>query len=397
MRWKAWKWLPILVVGLLVPMSHAGAIRSPVQRTTGDVTGSALAAPLVSVICLSSQKCVAIGSGSRETKCFGGGCSGSVAYAIGARTSDGGTHWASTPLLKGVGTLRALSCATAETCIGVGYNLVGNDNKGAVLRTGAGGRSWVLVSGLPRGVGVLSSISCPTSLFCMAVGASQDGDAGVALVTTSSGQRWSVGSLPKGEKSLALVTCTSPRNCIAEGGGQSGFAGTIITTANGGRTWQQSSPPTGTGPVGIPYSAALTCPLPTRCFIVGYSTPGDGTPSGYIMASADGGKDWAFDGLPPGTTSPNAIACASSSDCVVVGGGIGARGGLERLILTTTDGGGTWISRSVPTGVTGLNAVACPTVTTCVATGINVISTSPYIRSAVAVTSDGGADWTALP
>jgi photosystem II stability/assembly factor-like uncharacterized protein len=386
-------WLSVVVVGLLLPSSNAGAVRSEVERTAGPVATSALAAPLVSVICSSRQTCVAIGSGSRETDCLGGGCTGTTYYSIGTSTSDGGAHWSSTSIFKGVGSLNALACASAEICLAVGYSRAGELNRGAVIRTGDGGHSWVLVSGLPSGVGVLSSISCPTPRFCMAVGASKDGSAGLALTTTNSGQRWTRGSLPKGEKSLTLLNCTSPRHCIAEGGGQSGYAGTIITTSNGGRTWQQSSLPTGIGPVGVPYSAAITCTVPNLCFIVGYSTPGDGSPSGYVMASSDGGRSWVFEGLPSGITSPNAISCANSSDCVVVGGGFEARGGLDRLILTTTDGGRTWVSRSVPTGLGGFDAVSCPTVTTCIATGFNVIGTSPVLQPSIAVTSNGGAVW----
>jgi photosystem II stability/assembly factor-like uncharacterized protein len=394
---RSWWCTPALLAPLfLLSLSAGGAAPARAQRTTGPVAPSALVAPLVSVRCSTSQKCVAIGSGSHVTDCIGGGCSGSISYAVGARTSDGGAHWSSTPVLRGVGTLNAMTCATARTCIAVGDNLLGNTYQGVAIRTGDGGRTWMLLPGLPRRVGVLSSVSCPTSTFCMAVGASRDGASGVALTTTT-GRDWRIVPLPKSEKSLGLVTCTSRRHCIVVGGGQSGFSGTILTTADGGSTWRQSPFATGTGPVGIPHSSAIACPIPTRCFIVGDATPGDGSPSGYILTSATGGQSWTYERLPSGTTSLNAISCATSNDCVVVGGGFEARRGLDRRILTTTDGGQTWISRPVPKTFGGLNSVSCATTTVCVASGFVLTSASASkVQPSVFVTTDGGMTWTEL-
>lgn len=172
----------------------------------------------------------------------------------------------------------------------------------------------------------------------------------------------------------------------------------MIATSNSGFTWQRSQILRGTGPIGIASSSGMACPLPARCFVVGDSTPGDGSPSGYILSTADGGKDWTVGSLPPGATFLNAISCPTAARCVAVGGGIEARGLLDRLILTTVDGGQTWISRSVPTAVGGLDGVSCPTASTCVATGFGPSGTSVSgIQPVVAVTSDGGTTWTAVP
>ena len=360
--------MPVLLAGFLLPsLNAASASSSPIQHTSGQLATSALAVHLTSVLCTSQQRCVGVGGSRYETP------EGSIA----AVSSDGGAHWASSPLLVGVAQLSAMACSS-RTCIAVGWNPVGNDAQGVVIRTLDGGHTWRVVPILPKGVGMLSSVSCPTATFCMAVGESPDGSFGVALVTNNSGQRWKSLALPKGERGLGLVTCTTRRTCIAQGIMEtitgvlnSGQSLSIITTADSGSTWTQSSPPEwGSSAVtGFPIFKGMECPSPTRCLMVGDATPGDGSPSGVISLSADGGKTWTIATVPPGTTFLNAISCASPTDCVVVGGGIEARGGTDRDILTTTDGGQTWISRPVPTSVVGLSLVSCPTIDRCVAMG----------------------------
>ena len=328
---------------------------------------------------------------------MGGQRYGSPEGSITTVTSDGGAHWASSRLLVGVAQLNAMACSS-NTCIAVGWNPVGNNEQGVVMRTLDRGRTWRLVPVLPKGVGILSSVSCPTATFCMAVGQSRDGSFGVALVTNSAGERWKSVALPKGERALGLVTCTTRRTCIAQGIMEvitgvlnSGQLPSIITTADSGSTWTQRTPPGwGNSAVpGFPIFKGMACPSPNRCLMVGDATPGDGSPSGVISVSADGGKTWTLATVPPGTTFLNAISCASPTDCVVVGGGIEGRGGADRDILTTTDGGQTWISRPVPTSVIGLSHVSCPTIDTCVAMG------GGLTKPVVAVTSDGGTTWTA--
>ena len=90
---------------------------------------------------------------------------------------------------------------------------------------------------------MLNSVSYPTATFCMAVGVSPDGSTGVAIVTSSSGQRWKRLSLPKDERGLALVTCATPHNCIAQGTREaisgvfnSGERLSIVTTSDSGTT-----------------------------------------------------------------------------------------------------------------------------------------------------------------
>jgi photosystem II stability/assembly factor-like uncharacterized protein len=338
---------------------------------------------------MSAQKCVAVGS------------------SIGV-TSDGGAHWAITPRLFRVQELAALACPTKRTCIAVGYNLPPgttpeNWEQGVVLKTSDGGHAWTVVAGLPRRVGILSGVSCPTATFCMAVGEDPERAFGVALVTNSAGQRWRALSLPPGQAGLGLVTCTTARTCLAQGTKEaitgdpnSAHPFNVLTTTDSGRTWKQGTPAeSGPGIVGYP-AQGMACPNPSRCFLVGDGAPGDGSPFGLIVTSVDDGAAWELQAIPSGTTILNAISCPSPTDCVVVGGGFDPRGGIDHDILTTSDGGRTWFSRPVPSEVTGLSGVSCPSVLICVAVGFGPTRTDAYAdQSVVAVTTNGGATWTA--
>lgn len=387
----------LIFVGLLgtaTSTAATAAVHHPVEHTSGQRTAGALAVPLNSLVCVSHQKCVAVGSSGI----------GALGSSIAATTSDGGSHWATSPRLGGVTVLTALACSTMRICIAVGSNPVGNDQKGVVIRTLDEGHTWTVVPALPKRVGLLSSVSCPTSTFCMAVGQSPDGFGGVGLVSNSSGLRWKQLSLPEGERNLNLVACSTRRNCLAEGNSEaitgvtnSGERLSIIMTRDSGSTWMQRPfPATNFTALGYPSFKGMQCPSPTRCLMVGDATPGDGSPSGLILGSADDGKTWTFESVPPGTTFLNGVSCANATTCVVVGGGIEARGGSDRDILTTGDGGRTWTSRPVPPSAIGLDGVSCPTVHVCVAAGFGLTNTSPSAdRSVVAVSSDGGATWTA--
>ena len=141
------------------------------------------------------------------------------------------------------------------------------------------------------------------------------------------------------------------------------------------------APATATGPIGTDISEGISCPSSTRCFIVGGFTLGDGTPSGLVFTSSNGGNLWTSQSLPSGTTGLFGISCRTPTTCVVVGGGYGGVGGI---VLTTTDAGETWTPRSEPAAVSGLQNVSCPTLDRCVATG-----TSPSAAPAGPPT-DGG-------
>ena len=377
-----------LVVLLFAGQSPAGAAR--VHRVNGTSTPGLLPVSLTAVQCSSPDDCVAIGGQAITIPLA----------SIAAQSTDGGAHWASTVLAAGTVQPEALACPTARRCIAVGGSSVGYAPiRGGSLRSLDGGRSWNVLPGLPAGVGQLTHVSCPSPTFCMAVGASTDRLSGVALVTTTFGLRWRRVALPQGEKSLGLVDCTSPRHCIAVGGNPSGSASSIITSSDGGRTWQSTSVPATRLGGGIPGAGGIACPLADRCFIAGDSLPPDGSPTGFILASVDGGTTWTPETMPPETNYLTSISCATAAHCVAVGGGVLPRGGVVRSVLTTSDGGNTWVSRPVPTVAAGLGGVSCPTADVCVAVGGGFASSNPStpLVPVVLVSSDGGLNWVAVP
>ncbi len=324
-------------------------------------------------------------------------------HEIAAVSTDGGAHWASTTPLPGVTHLDAMACATASSCVAVGSEVVGNDIMGAAVSTADGGRTWSTISDLPKSVARLSSISCSTPTSCMAVGTSTDQDRGAALTTDASGSLWHVLSLPDGLSDPSLVSCETAHTCIVEGTKEvvlgdpsAGKELSIITTSDAGETWTSSTPPTGSLPQGAPNFKGLVCPSQMRCLLIGDATPGDGTPSGLIAASADGGKTWVPVAPPPGTTFLNAIACPTTTNCVVVGGGIEARGQSVQDILTTSSGGQNWVSQPVPAAVTGLGSVSCTSASSCVAVGYGPSTSPSGSQPVVARSADGGTTWASL-
>jgi len=372
----------------------APSVTSTTVATSGNAAASALSAGLEVIACPAAEVCVAAGAEGF----------GTPGHEIAAVSTDGGSNWASTLPFPGVTHLSAMSCATPTSCVAVGWNLVGNASQGAAVSTANGGHTWTTVSDLPHDVTRLESIACPTAISCMAVGTSTDEDRGVALTTYATGSQWHALSLPNGLSNPSLVSCVTPQRCVIEGSKEavlgdpsSGENLSIITTSDGGETWVSSALPTGTFPEGgAPDYKGLICPSASWCILIGDSTPGDGTPSGLIFASSDGGKTWTSVTPPQGTTFLNAVACPTTTDCVVVGGGFEARGGLVQDILTTDTAGQAWVSRPVPTAVTELSSVSCWTSVSCVAVGLGPSAGPSGTHPVAAQSSNGGATWSAF-
>ncbi len=346
---------------------------------------------LSSVVCTSPANCVAVGD-SVEGVAKVPDAMAQTMFAIAATTSDGGDHWDTYLLSTRIETAPALSCPSAKWCVAVGGTEERNQRRGGeVLRTADGGETWTR-SILPLGVGRLTGVSCPTKTFCVAVGETPDGNRGVALVTRNSGRVWAHLSLPGGEERLSLVSCRAVNNCVVV---VDNLRATIITTTNGGKSWAQTSlPQPTTGPIGTDISEGISCPSPTRCFIVGGFTLGDGTPSGLVFTSSNRGNLWTSQSIPSGTTGLFGISCRTPTTCVVVGGGYGDDG---VNIITTTDGGSTWMRGSEPPSVSGLQSVSCPTLDKCVATGTSPSAATPaMLQPVVATSSDGGITWTSF-
>ena len=118
-------------------------------------------------------------------------------------------------------------------------------------------------------------------------------------------------------------------------------------TSDGGTSWAHSvGTPAAIVARGTCHGRGHSCRSTQECFVVGSETPGDGSPSGRVFATDDGGLQWVLQALPVTTTSLLGISCPSTTDCVAVGGGVPPRGGPgQAMIVTTTNGGNDWAAR----------------------------------------------------
>jgi photosystem II stability/assembly factor-like uncharacterized protein len=283
-----------------------------------------------------------------------------------------------------------VSCAAGASCVIVGGTPKGNNYQGVLATSSDGGQSWTTSSPLLSTVGQLRQVACPTVAFCMAVGASPDGSTGVTLVRTPT-QDWTPLSLPSEQKSLVLVACPTASQCVAVGGPPSDTESHVLVTTDGGMSWTPSIlPQQASSLVGTVTTQSISCPSTQECFVAGFETPGDGSPSGRVFVTYDGGLQWVPQTVPTSTTYLLGVSCPTTTDCVAVGGGVPPRGGpSQAMIVTTTDGGNDWVLRGVPNGVNGLSSISCPTLDSCIAVGSG--PTGPM----VAYSSDGGATWSA--
>lgn len=183
-------------------------------------------------------------------------------------------------------------------------------------------------------------------------------------VTSASGiWRWQ-NPLPQGN-TLSAATCPDRNTCYAVG------SGTVMSSHDAGRHWTitfDKAPGTFT---------ALSCPGSLTCYAITDTGPG----TVAILGSKDGGATWTR--LWHGKQSLEHLACPSTDACY-------AAGQYASALLTTTNGGATWLHRTPPLHPV---AIACPGTATCYTPLATNLITSP--PPSVAVTTDGGATWTA--
>ena len=386
-RTRARLWLiPALSASLVVLLTNAAAAQT--QHVGGSSMPSALPVTLAAVSCASPRICVAVGGQAITVPLA----------SIAARTTDGGTEWASTLFGAASAQLSALACPTARRCIAVGGRTVGTSITGTAIRSEDGGRSW-RVSNMPKGVGRLASISCPSW--------------GSALPsvppswTDCPASRWyphdlvgmESGRTSRGEKGLALVTCSTQEHCIAVGGDPWGPARpSSPRRTRGGPGTSPSVPPVNS--VGLPGAEESRVPAFRNA-----SLSGTRFASQTVKCRRDtSGPVRMVERIGPLSAAGRheLLDCrlvVTAAHCVAVGGGVLPRGGVVRSILTTTDGGRTWVSRVVPTLAAGLSGVSCSTAEECMAVGGGFASASPSAALApvVLVTHDGGVSWSAGP
>jgi hypothetical protein len=189
-------------------------------------------AGIASVVCLTSTKCIAVGSNVLVS-------------------SNSGQTWTPVGVAGGTNQLFSISCSTSSDCVAVGSNPAGTFNPnlpGDAIVTTNGGSSFTAVK-LPAATAAISDVSCAST--CMAGGATGTGmSAPVFLTSSDGGSTWSAAQPPPGFGAVAGLFCPPSGSCVAVGSSGNGASATPTTAllAPKSGTWTPS--PVGAGSSG---------------------------------------------------------------------------------------------------------------------------------------------------
>jgi hypothetical protein len=190
--------------------------------------------------------------------------------------------------------LAAIRCASASSCVAVGYH--GNGTTSPYpLAESWNGKAWTDQPTTGAPMGSLSGVACASSRECEAVGA-EDTGSDTALAMGLSGSKWVTQPTPVDSGALGSVSCWST-GCTA--------VGSVAESWNGSKWAQQ-------GKTRDLEGAAVHCPSADSCTAVGSAG-----------ISVWNGKTWSKVAM-PATEPPSfglyAIACTNGgSVCTAVG------------------------------------------------------------------------------
>ena len=246
--------------------------------------------------------------------------------------------------------------------------------------TSTRGRRTALVVGL---VAVGATAACGTG----APGAQTTGSTSTSSTLPAPWQgSLTSASLPAPLQTLRAVTCVTSDRCWAVGSVEATSSQApgpvVVDSANGGRTWtDQTLPP------GIGYLSDVACATTRVCVAVG-QVGGSGVGPGAILSTTDGGTTWTLQAVPDGTTDVTAVACRPDSRCTALGT-VDAR----VTTLTSSGAGGAWVAGGpLPPTASSATSLSCTTDQDCWATTSNVVD-SAHAVGGIAATSDGGTTW----
>jgi hypothetical protein len=376
----------VLIVALGATATASEAVTGTTPGITGttlgiDATAQAAAAPerpLLSVSCVSSKYCVAVG----YDEAANGGHGGPLAETWNGR----GWTAAGMKLPAGAlgGALSGVSCKSQQSCFAVGDYLLPSDNTGTLAEQW-NGKAWTAAKPLvPAGTtsAALSGVSCVTSADCLATGVYTQADGtSAALAELWNGHAWAnvPVKLPAGSAGGDLfgVSCASSKSCVGVGSyGNADFDVVALGESWNGKAWSASKP---SAPAAASAAAlqGVSCVSPTACVAVGWYDNAGGYPLG--LAGSWNGKKWSEVLLPKsdGYGELFGVSCVSAKYCIAVGVGDGkapvnAKGipssdvwngknwSLKKVPVPPKGGGST--ANSMLQGVWCLSAMDCVTV-----------------------------------
>jgi hypothetical protein len=279
---------------------------------------------------------------SGATACVGVGWTVEDAVQLTLAETWNGSTWSrrSSPNLNGfLGTyLAGVSCVSSSRCVAVGTAA-----EGAFVAEHAylvdpapfaetwNGTSWKIVRA-PEADGVdgessLTAVSCVSATACTAVGSWRTEDGGNVLVETWNGTAWKIQNAPApdpDQQVLQGVSCTGTSTCMAVGHkvNTQTANGTPLPLAqrrNGGG-WSGTTVPLPNGAMGGSLTS-VSCLSANACTAAGSWLNGSGL--GVPLIETWNGTHWAIKNVPTPqdtlTSGLNGISCVSANACVAVG------------------------------------------------------------------------------
>jgi RHS repeat-associated protein len=255
--------------------------------------------------------------------------------------------WNSATDVNTSNAIKAVSCASATLCVGVGANGT------AVTYNGT---SWSSPANVDSSRTIVAVSCAPRSSLCVAVD-------GSGYETTYNGTSWSTPVDIDASRSLTAVSCPSSTVCVAVGSG--GYAAVFTGT------WSAAAKVDSTRSM-----TALSCAGSTFCVAV------DG--SGY--ETTYNGTSWSATKV-DGTKGMTAVSCPTSSFCSAVDGSGNA---VEYYF-------GTWSPATSVDGTRAIAAVSCSGTSFCIAVGASGYATTfNYNGGALPTDVDGSRSMTAV-
>jgi hypothetical protein len=144
-------------------------------------------------------------------------------------------------------------------------------------------------------------------------------------------------------------------------------------------------------PTGAVVITSVECAGPSDCTVIA----SDGT-TFWSAHSSDFGHTWQREGnLPPGLQDAGNLSCLPGGSCLVTGFTATTAGHGQGAVALSSDGGATWSASTVPAGTGLIQGVACATVTSCLAVGTTSTTVTAVVpaHGLILRSDDGGHTW----
>ena len=282
--------------GALVEVSHGGLWSVVPQPAVpqAEIPSGGDEDHLHGLACTRSTSCVAVGSYDvhiTAVKTLVEALSGTSLSVVPSPTppSQEPVTRPPAPYSGGDAGLQGISCATASSCMAVGYDIVNaTTDTETTLAEQWDGSSWSIVPTTDISSTGLGAVSCPSPSMCMAIGAYMDtGATNILLAERWDGSKWSVLAVPGPAPVPRLdgLTCTSTSNCWAVGNyTKAGQAERTLAEHWDGSSWKMvlTPNPAGSDAPGLPIVlGSVACASATSCVAVGTDNRG---PAGHAVA-----------------------------------------------------------------------------------------------------------------